>query len=66
MGFCTNEQHERFLEVCPSVGKYIVDTGIQPIKFWLEVGNEEQKRRFEARIEVGASTKGGYHGRNKR
>jgi polyphosphate kinase 2 (PPK2 family) len=31
--------------------KYIVDTGIQLIKFWLEVGNEEQKRRFEARIE---------------
>jgi polyphosphate kinase len=51
MGFCTDEQHERFLEVCPSVEKYIVDTGIQLIKFWLEVGNEEQKRRFEARIE---------------
>jgi polyphosphate kinase 2 len=51
MGFCTNEQHERFLEVCPSVEKYIVDTGVQLIKFWLEVGNEEQKRRFEARIE---------------
>jgi polyphosphate kinase len=51
MGFCTKEQHERFLEVCPSVEKYIVDTGIQLIKFWLEVGNEEQKRRFEARIE---------------
>src|ERR1700751_6159491 len=51
MGFCTNEQHERFLEVCPSVEKYIVDTGIQLFKFWLEVGNEGQKRRFEARIE---------------
>jgi polyphosphate kinase len=51
MGFCTNEQHERFLQVCSSVEKYIFDTGIQLIKFWLEVGNEEQKRRFEARIE---------------
>jgi polyphosphate kinase len=51
MGFCTDEQRERFLQVCPSVEKYIVDTGIQLIKFWLEVGNEEQKRRFEARIE---------------
>jgi polyphosphate kinase 2 len=51
MGFCTKEQHERFLEVCPSVEKYIVDTGVQLIKFWLEVGNEEQKARFEARIE---------------
>ena len=51
MGFCSKEQHERFLQVCPSVEKYIVDTGIQLIKFWLEVGDEEQKRRFEARIE---------------
>jgi polyphosphate kinase len=51
MGFCSKDEHERFLEVCPSVEKYIVDTGIQLIKFWLEVGNEEQQRRFEARIE---------------
>jgi polyphosphate kinase 2 len=51
MGFCSKEQHERFLQVCPGVEKYIVDTGIQLIKFWLEVGDEEQKRRFEARIE---------------
>jgi polyphosphate kinase 2 len=50
MGFCSKEQHERFLQVCPSVEKYIVDTGIQLIKFWLEVGDEEQRRRFEARI----------------
>ena len=51
MGFCSKEQHERFLQVCPGVEKYIVDSGIQLIKFWLEVGNEEQKRRFEARME---------------
>ena len=51
MGFCSKEQHQRFLQVCSSVEKYIVDTGIQLIKFWLEVGNEEQKRRFEARVE---------------
>jgi polyphosphate kinase 2 len=51
MGFCTEKQHQRFLRVCSSVEKYIVDSGIQLIKFWLEVSNEEQKRRFEARIE---------------
>jgi len=51
MGFCTKEQHQRFLELCPEIEKYIVDGGIQLIKFWLEVGNDEQKRRFEARIE---------------
>ena len=51
MGFCSKEEHERFLRVCPSIEKYIVDSGVQIIKFWLEVGDEEQKRRFEARIE---------------
>jgi polyphosphate kinase len=50
MGFCTKEQHRRFLEVCPEVEKFAVDAGIQLIKYWLEVSNKEQKRRFEARI----------------
>jgi polyphosphate kinase 2 len=51
MGFCTEEQHRRFLELCPQFEKYIVEGGIQLIKIWLEVGQEEQERRFEARIE---------------
>jgi polyphosphate kinase 2 len=51
MGFCTEEQHRRFLELCPQVEKYIVDAGITLIKVWLEVGKEEQERRFLARIE---------------
>jgi polyphosphate kinase 2 len=51
MGFCTKEQHDRFLEVCPEFEKQIVDNGIRLIKYWLEVGNKEQKRRFEARVE---------------
>ena len=51
MGFCTKEQHKRFLEICPRFEKQIVDNGILLIKFWLEVGNKEQKRRFEARID---------------
>jgi len=51
MGFCTREQHRRFLELCPVVEKYIVEGGIQLIKVWLEVSDKEQKRRFEARIE---------------
>jgi polyphosphate kinase 2 (PPK2 family) len=50
MGFCTKEQHRRFLELCPVVEKYIMDGGIILIKFWLEVSDKEQKRRFEARI----------------
>jgi polyphosphate kinase 2 len=51
MGFCSKEEHERFLRVCPIVEEFVVDSGIQLIKFWLEVGDEEQKRRFEARID---------------
>ena len=50
MGFCTPEQHERFLQLCPEVEKYIVDGGVQLIKIWLEVGKDEQERRFLARI----------------
>jgi polyphosphate kinase 2 len=50
MGFCTHEQHQRFLEACPMFERYIVDDGILLIKYWLEVSEEEQKRRFEARI----------------
>jgi len=51
MGFCTKEQHRRFLEVCPEWEKQIFDNGIRLIKYWLEVSNKEQKRRFEARVE---------------
>jgi polyphosphate kinase 2 (PPK2 family) len=51
MGFCTKEQHRRFLELCPEVEKYIVDGGIILLKYWLEVSNEEQERRFQARID---------------
>ena len=51
MGFCTDEQYRRFLKVCPEFELFIVDGGIQLIKYWLEVSEEEQKRRFLARIE---------------
>ena len=51
MGFCTKEQHRRFLELCPEFEKYIVDAGIHLIKIWLESSDKEQKRRFEARID---------------
>jgi polyphosphate kinase 2 len=50
MGFCTKDQRDRFLELCPLFEKHMVDGGIMLIKYWLEVGNDEQERRFEARI----------------
>jgi polyphosphate kinase 2 len=51
MGFCTEAQHRRFLELAPKFEKHVVDNGIILVKFWLEVGDEEQERRFRARIE---------------
>ena len=51
MGFCSKEQHDRFLTLCPIIEKLVVEDGVLLIKFWLEVSNEEQERRFEARIE---------------
>jgi len=51
MGFCTPAEHKRFLLLCPQMEKYIIDGGIILVKLWLEVGMDEQERRFEARIE---------------
>jgi len=51
MGFCTEEQHRQFLKLCPEIEQYIVNGGIKLIKIWLEVSDDEQKRRFEARLE---------------
>jgi polyphosphate kinase 2 len=50
MGFCNKEQHRRFLELCPTFESYIASSGIMLVKFWLEVSNQEQERRFQARI----------------
>jgi polyphosphate kinase len=51
MGFCTDGQYDRFMKLCPSVERYIVDGGIMLVKFWLEVSNQEQERRFRARMD---------------
>src|SRR5215467_11043769 len=51
MGFCTREQYQEFVQNCPKFESHIVKSGIILIKFWLEVGQEEQQRRFESRIE---------------
>jgi polyphosphate kinase 2 len=50
MGFCSDEQYEEFLKVCPAFERQMVNNGLILIKFWLEVSNKEQERRFEARI----------------
>ena len=50
MGFCSPEESERFLDLCPEMEHYVIGGGVQIIKYWLEVGMEEQDRRFKARI----------------
>jgi len=53
MGFCTEEQAQKFLKAAPIVEKAMVDSGIILIKYWLEVDQDEQSRRMEARITDG-------------
>jgi polyphosphate kinase 2 len=50
MDFVDERQHRRFLKLCPEIEKIIIEGGIQLIKIWLEVGKDEQERRFTARI----------------
>ena len=50
MGFVGKSEHRKFLDLCPEIEGYIVDGGIILLKFWLEVGQKEQERRFLARI----------------
>ncbi len=50
LGFCTDEDVERFYEHVPIFESMIVQSGIRLIKYWFEVSFEEQRRRFEARM----------------
>jgi len=50
MGFCAKEERDKFLSVVPKAEQWIVESGIILIKIWLEVGMEEQEKRFMARI----------------
>lgn len=50
MGFCTADEHRRFLHQCPIFERMLVDDGIILIKYWFSVSDEEQERRFKARI----------------
>jgi polyphosphate kinase 2 len=50
MGFCTEEEYREFLRSCPEFERMLVRSGIILIKYWLSVSDEEQERRFQARI----------------
>jgi polyphosphate kinase 2 len=51
LGFCTPEEHLRFLRQCPTVERLLIEDGITLIKYWFSVSDEEQERRFRNRID---------------
>jgi len=51
MGFCTEEQARKFLQVVPLFERLMIDSGVILLKYWLEVSPEEQTRRLESRID---------------
>ena len=51
MNFCTKDEYEDFLEKAPIFERWMVESGIQLIKYWFDISKEEQERRFLARIE---------------
>jgi len=50
MGFCTSEEHHRFLRQCPQFENMLIEDGIILLKYWFSVSDEEQERRFQARM----------------
>ena len=50
MGFCSNEEYKEFLRSCPEFERMLVRSGVQVIKYWFSVSDEEQERRFQNRL----------------
>ncbi|WP_299749455.1 polyphosphate kinase 2 [uncultured Boseongicola sp.] len=50
MGFCTDEEYTEFMRSCPEFERMLVRSGIQLIKYWFSVSDEEQERRFQKRL----------------
>jgi polyphosphate kinase len=51
MGFCTEEEYGEFMRSCPEFERMLVRSGIILIKYWFSVSDEEQERRFQARLD---------------
>ena len=50
MGFCSDAEYDDFMVTCPEFERMLIRSGITLVKYWLSVSNEEQERRFLARI----------------
>ena len=51
MGFCTDAEYQEFLRSCPEFERMLVRSGIQLVKYWFSVSDEEQEKRFQARLD---------------
>jgi polyphosphate kinase 2 len=51
MGFCTDAEYEEFMRTCPEFERMLVRSGITLVKYWFSVSDEEQERRFRARVD---------------
>jgi polyphosphate kinase len=51
MGFCTDAEYEEFMRTCPEFERMLVRSGITLLKYWFSVSDEEQERRFRARVD---------------
>ena len=51
MGFCTDAEYEEFMRTCPEFERMLVRSGITLVKYWFSVSDEEQERRFQARVD---------------
>ena len=50
MGFCTDEEYREFMRSCPEFERMLVRSGINLIKYWFSVSDEEQEKRFQSRL----------------
>ena len=51
MGFCTEDEYQEFLRSCPEFERMLVRSGIKLVKYWFSVSDEEQEKRFQARLD---------------
>jgi len=50
MGFCSDEEYQDFMRACPEFERMLIRSGIRLIKYWFSINDEEQEKRFQARV----------------
>lgn len=50
MGFCSDDEYQDFMRACPEFERMLIRSGIKLIKYWFSINDEEQEKRFQARV----------------